>query len=198
MHISTYMKFIITLLLQYACLHNLLRCTIDNKNKFHIDSLWIFFSLFHLIFFLFPSTFFILFLYLLGLLMYLSDGASELLPLKKPWIAFIYILFFFLIVSTFISHTIVSIMLMPLITRIGVSMQIPEVIVIGSTLAISGGMILSSSSFPNVYSLYLQDDFNTNYLKKNDYYRVGLPISVITIFLIATIGFVFINLVIQN
>ena len=85
-----------------------------------------------------------------GLLEYLADGIIDTLPLRNPWLALIFILSFVLTISIFVSHTVASIILMPIIARIGVSLQIPEVVVIGSAFAVSGAMALPFSSFPNV------------------------------------------------
>lgn len=128
-----------------------------------------------------------------GLLEYLTDGIIEALPLKNPWLALVLILFFVMAISTFVSHTVASIILMPIIARIGVSLQMPEVVVIGSAFAVSGAMALPFSSFPNVNSLLILDDFQRPYLNVRDFMHVGLPMSLLTILLIATVGFAIIN-----
>lgn len=131
-----------------------------------------------------------------GLLAYLADGITGSLPLGKPWIALLYILLFCGGIATFVSHTVASIILMPVIARIGVSIQIPEVAVIGSAFAVSAAMALPFSSFPNVNSLLILDDFQRPYLKVQDFVRTGLPMSLLTILLIATVGFGLINIII--
>ena len=70
-----------------------------------------------------------------GLLEYIFDGIIRALPLQHPWLALLYILLFALVVASFVSHTVASIILMPIIARIGVSMHIPEVVVIGAAFA---------------------------------------------------------------
>jgi phosphate transporter len=131
-----------------------------------------------------------------GLLAYIAEGIQDSLPQDKPWIALVYILLFCGTIATFVSHTVASIILMPIIARIGVSMKIPEVVVIGSAFAVSAAMALPFSSFPNVNSLLILDDFQRPYLKVPDFVKTGLPMSLITIFLIATVGFSLINFVI--
>ena len=133
-----------------------------------------------------------------GLLAYLAAGISESLPASSPWLALLCVLFFCGTIATFVSHTVASIILMPIIVRIGVSMHMPEVMVIGSAFAVSAAMALPFSSFPNVNSLLIVDDFQRPYLKVTDFIRTGLPMSLISIFLVATIGFSFINLIIVN
>lgn len=133
-----------------------------------------------------------------GLLSYLADGITESLPVGRPWLSLVYILLFCGTIATFVSHTVASIILMPVIARIGISMDMPEVVVIGSAFAVSAAMALPFSSFPNVNSLLIVDDFQRPYLKVPDFIKTGLPMSLITIFLIATVGFSLINLIIVS
>ena len=59
-------------------------------------------------------------------------------------------------------------------------------------------MALPFSSFPNVNSLLIVDDLQRPYLDVNDFLRTGLPLSLITVFLIVTLGYLLINtLVVQ-
>ena len=133
-----------------------------------------------------------------GLLAYLASDISESLPVASPWLTLLYVLLFCGAIATFVSHTVASIILMPIIARIGVSMLMPEVMVIGSAFAVSAAMALPFSSFPNVNSLLIVDDFQRPYLKVTDFIKTGLPMSLTTIFLVATVGSYFINLIIVN
>ena len=60
---------------------------------------------------------------------------ASVLPLDQPWLALMCILFFCGGVATFVSHTVAAIILMPVISRIGVSLAIPEMVVVGSAFA---------------------------------------------------------------
>jgi len=123
-----------------------------------------------------------------GLLSYIVSGIISLLPLSHPWISLLCILTFTGTVATFVSHTVAAIILTPVIAHIGVVLGIPEVTVIGSAFAISGAMTLPFSSFPNVNSLLLLDDFQKPYLSVMAFVKTGLPMSIITILLIASFG----------
>lgn len=57
-------------------------------------------------------------------------------------------------------------------------------------------MALPFSSFPNVNSVLIVDDFQKPYLGVTDFVRTGLPLSVICVFLIATLGYGLIKLII--
>ena len=131
-----------------------------------------------------------------GLLGYLSDQITRGLPLSSPWLALLIILLFTATVSTFVSHTVASLILMPLLSTLGITLEIPEVVVIGSAFAVSGAMGLPFSSFPNVNSLLMVDDFQRPYLNVQDFITTGIPLSLLTIILIATLGFILINFII--
>lgn len=57
---------------------------------------------------------------------------------------------------------------------------------------VSAGMSLPFSSFPNVNSLLVKNDFKKSYLTTADYIKTGLPLTCISICLIITIvnGFI--------
>lgn len=50
-------------------------------------------------------------------------------------------------------------------------------------------MALPFSSFPNVNSVLIVDDFQRPYLSVGDFVKTGLPLSVVSVFLIATMGY---------
>jgi phosphate transporter len=63
-------------------------------------------------------------------------------------------------------------------------------------VSVSAAMALPFSSFPNVNSLLIVDDFRKSYLGVNDFIRTGLPMSILAIFLISTVGYTLITLLI--
>lgn len=60
---------------------------------------------------------------------------------------------------------------------------------------VSAAMALPFSSFPNVNSLLIVDDFQQPYLNVADFLKTGLLITLVVILLIATFGFLLIRLV---
>lgn len=128
-----------------------------------------------------------------GLLEYIVNGIVVDLPSQSPWLALLFILTFCGTIATFVSHTVASIILMPVIAHIGVTIDMPVTTTIGSAFAISAAMALPFSSFPNVNSLLLVDDFQQPYLNVSDFIKIGVPVSIITILLISTFGLWLIN-----
>jgi di/tricarboxylate transporter len=108
---------------------------------------------------------------------------------------------------------------MPIITSIGISLGIPEQMVVGSAFAsknnpfrifffpfyfivffflrklVSAAMGLPFSSFPNVNSLLIVDDFQRPYLSVQDFLKSGMLLTVIAVILIATLGYLLISLI---
>eukprot|EP01034_Spumella_vulgaris_P023241 gene23241-29445_t len=131
-----------------------------------------------------------------GLLGFISTGITIALPLDNPFIAFVLILCFCMTVATFISHTVASLILLPIILAVGQTLGMAEIVVMCSAFAVSGAMGLPFSSFPNVNSLLIVDDFHRSYLSTPDFIKTGLPMSIFTLILIATFGALLINLII--
>jgi len=130
-----------------------------------------------------------------GLLVKLAAIVIKVLPAAYPWFSLVQILFLVLVTATFISHTVAAIILLPIIGDMGVTLGLPETVVMGSAMAISAAMALPFSSFPNVNTLRIKDDSKASYLSSFDFARVGLPMSFITVLLIATLGLGLIDLV---
>lgn len=58
---------------------------------------------------------------------------------------------------------------------------------------VSAAMALPFSSFPNVNSLLIVDDFQQPFLSVQDFLKTGLVVSLVTLLLIATLGFLLIH-----
>ncbi len=55
--------------------------------------------------------------------------------------------------------------------------------------AVSAGMALPFSSFPNVNSMLIVDDFQKPYLSNKDFLISGTIMSIISVLLVATFGY---------
>lgn len=87
------------------------------------------------------------------------------------------------------SHTVASLILTPIIVDIAVSTGQVQIVVMLSTLMMSGAMSLPMSSFPNANSLLVDDDFGRNFLHPMDFIKHGSAISVIVFGALCTIGY---------
>lgn len=99
-------------------------------------------------------------------------------------------------ISTFVSHTVAALILMPLIVEVGVKCGNPILLGAAAALAVSSGCALPFSSFPNVTALLVTDDFQRKYLRVPDFLASGLPMSLVSVVLISTFGYALIELVV--
>lgn len=148
-----------------------------------------------------------------GLLKTLSESLVQTLPSGSVWVVTVSLCTLVLCLTTFVSHTVASIILLPIIVQISVQIGHPHIPVICCALAISAGMpntakcswrdlfahstlwlfwlamALPFSSFPNINSLLVLDDHGQPYLQVQDFLRVGVTFSLITSVLIVTLGY---------
>lgn len=124
-----------------------------------------------------------------GLLQIVTEGVAPEIEKLPTWIAFACVMLFVLVVTTFVSHTVSSIILIPAIITIGAAIGHVKMIVVAAGLMLSGAMALPMSSFPNVNSLLLEDDYGNPYLHVVDFLKFGGPFSVIVVFILLTAGY---------
>jgi phosphate transporter len=94
-----------------------------------------------------------------------------------------------LIISTFVSHTVAALILMPLLVELGAQVGDAAGVGVTAAFAISAAMALPFSSFPNVLILTATDDLDNQYLQVNDFLISGLPMSLIATVTIGTFGY---------
>jgi phosphate transporter len=92
-------------------------------------------------------------------------------------------------ITTFVSHTVAALILTPLVVTIGNQAGQVRVILMLATLMMSGTMSLPMSSFPNINSLLVDDDFNRPFIHPKDYISHGTVISVGLLIVLATAGY---------
>ncbi|KIJ62970.1 hypothetical protein HYDPIDRAFT_182597 [Hydnomerulius pinastri MD-312] len=97
-----------------------------------------------------------------------------------------------LIISTFISHTIASVLLVPIAKEVGQSLpgNRANLLIFITGLICSAGMGMPVSGFPNQTAATQEDDLGQLYLTNIDFLKNGVPASVIATLVVATVGFV--------
>lgn len=95
-----------------------------------------------------------------------------------------------LVVATFISHTIATVLLAPIAAQVGERLDTPHprLLIMATTLAASAAMGLPVSGFPNMTAASLEDRSGQRYLSVRDFLRSGLLASVLCGVVIATVG----------
>ncbi|EJD49604.1 Sodium/sulfate symporter [Auricularia subglabra TFB-10046 SS5] len=96
-----------------------------------------------------------------------------------------------LVVSTFISHTIASVLLVPIASEVGANLEgnHARLLIFLTGLLCSTGMGMPVSGFPNQTAANQEDEMGQLYLTNVDFLKNGVPASVIAAFVVATVGF---------
>lgn len=96
-----------------------------------------------------------------------------------------------LTMATFVSHTVAALIVVPLVSEIGSSMEDPHprLLIMISALLCSAAMGLPTSGFPNVTAICMTDEFGKPYLTVNTFITRGVPSSVIAYIIIVSVGY---------
>ncbi|ORZ15033.1 SPX domain-domain-containing protein [Absidia repens] len=117
----------------------------------------------------------------------IKDGIQDL-----PVIAILAVFAFLILVfSTFVSHTVAALVIIPIVQQVGQTLPTPHpnLLVMGAGLACSAGMGLPVSGYPNMTASGLEDRFGNPYLTSRDFIVTGVPTSVVCTLLIFTLGY---------
>lgn len=98
------------------------------------------------------------------------------------------------LISVFVSHTVSSIILLPLFLRIGQTFNEPQLFVLGGTAAASCAMATNVASFPNLTVSELQDEEGEYYLGTSEMTTAGAIMTVGCLFVLLTVGCTYLSL----
>ncbi|WFD33882.1 low-affinity phosphate transporter [Malassezia cuniculi] len=101
-----------------------------------------------------------------------------------------------LVVATFISHTIAAVLLIPIAAQMGESLSPPQprLLIMATALTASAAMGLPISGFPNMTAVSLEDEVGHRYVSVKTFLRVGVPASIVSTFIIGTLGYVIMSM----
>ena len=111
----------------------------------------------------------------------------------KP--VFVIVLVFGIVIltmATFVSHTVAAMIIVPLMSEIGSKLPSGDhsrLLIMLAAFLCSGAMGLPTSGFPNVTAISMIDDVGDRYLTVGNFITRGVPASVLTYFVIVTIGY---------
>lgn len=123
-----------------------------------------------------------------GLLAILTELARERLA-SSPWLLVSQLVLILIAATTFVSHTVAALVLMPLVVDLGVAAGVPERAVLVGALACSAACALPMTSFPNVNSLMATDDSGTPWLGVKHFLQAGIPMTALVGFMLCTVGY---------
>ncbi|KAJ8600373.1 hypothetical protein CTAYLR_000711 [Chrysophaeum taylorii] len=107
------------------------------------------------------------------LLAYLGQNLSPYLPIHHPPILGVLVVTFVSLVSTFVSHTVSAIIVMPLVVQLSLEAHAAAPLGLAAALAISAAQALPFSSLPNLNSLTKTDSNRKNYLVSSHFIIYG-------------------------
>ncbi|KAF8638963.1 hypothetical protein AX17_001824 [Amanita inopinata Kibby_2008] len=102
-----------------------------------------------------------------------------------------------LVISTFISHTIASVLLVPIAKEVGSNLPggHSNLLIFITGLICSTGMGMPVSGFPNQTAATQEDELGESYLTNVDFLKNGVPASVMAALVVSTVGFVLMRLI---
>nr|ODN89069.1 phosphate transporter [Cryptococcus depauperatus CBS 7841] len=126
-----------------------------------------------------------------GLLDMLDDLLSHLVEGMGLYSILIVFSVLALLVATFISHTIAAVLLVPIATRIGGSLDEPHprLLIMATALICSAGMGLPVSGFPNMTAIAQENKIGHRYLGASDFLKNGVVASILAMLVIVTVGY---------
>ncbi|EIN03935.1 Sodium/sulfate symporter [Punctularia strigosozonata HHB-11173 SS5] len=102
-----------------------------------------------------------------------------------------------LVISTFISHTIASVLLVPIAKEVGNNLpgNHANLLIFITGLICSTGMGMPVSGFPNQTAANQEDELGQLYLSNMDFLKNGVPASIIATLVVSTIGYLLMRLI---
>ncbi|OZJ03698.1 hypothetical protein BZG36_03498 [Bifiguratus adelaidae] len=126
-----------------------------------------------------------------GLLRYIASQIQDVVQGLNPFEVFFIFGCLVLCVTTFISHTVGALIILPIVAEVGAGLPDPHprLLVMGAALICSAAMGLPVSGFPNMNAIMLENEMGTPYLTTLDFLKNGVPSSILTTLIVVTVGY---------
>jgi di/tricarboxylate transporter len=132
-----------------------------------------------------------------GLLSVISAELTPMLENLSPFVCTAILSAIVVVVTSFISHTVGALIILPVVAKIGEMLPDPRprTLVMAAALMCSGGMGLPVSSFPNMNAISLEDSRGVPWLTVRDFLLVGVLSSAIAWFFAVSVGYTIMTLI---
>lgn len=126
-----------------------------------------------------------------GLLYWIATNTYNSIQGLSLWNVLFLFSTFVLIITTFISHSIGAMILLPIVQGVGQQMTPPrpQILTFIVTLICSAGMGLPVSGFPNMVAISQRNPDGKDYINTKDFCIIGIPCSIIVYLCIVSIGY---------
>jgi phosphate transporter len=127
-----------------------------------------------------------------GLLLILSNYVKQLVSHLSLYGILCVFCVFVLVATTFISHTVGALIVLPIVAEVGSSLPDPhpKLLVMAGALMCSCAMGLPVSGFPNMNAIMMEDEMGVRYLSVMDFIKAGVPSSFLLYFVVISLGYV--------
>jgi di/tricarboxylate transporter len=126
-----------------------------------------------------------------GLLRVITAELTPMLQDLSPFYCTAVLTGIVVIVTSFISHTVGALIILPVVAKIGEILPDPRprTLVMAAAMMCSGGMGLPVSSFPNMNAISLEDSRGVPWLQVSDFLQIGVVSSAIAWFFCISVGY---------
>ncbi|TBU27768.1 Sodium/sulfate symporter [Dichomitus squalens] len=133
-----------------------------------------------------------------GLLNIIGDGIRHSISGMDLYPVVLLLSAIVVVISTFISHTIAAVLLVPIAQVVGKSIpggDYSNLLIFITGLICSTGMGMPVSGFPNQTAATQVDEMGQLYLSNVDFLKVGVPASLIATTVVATVGYLLMRVI---
>ncbi|ORY04912.1 hypothetical protein K493DRAFT_205184 [Basidiobolus meristosporus CBS 931.73] len=126
-----------------------------------------------------------------GLLHAVAQYLCAVIEDLSPWNALVITCSAILVMSTFFSHSVGALVILPLVTNMKNTLPSAHLrlLTMSATLMCSGAMGLPISGFSNMIAAMHESEVGVRYLSNKDFLKNGIPASCLVLLIIVTIGY---------
>ncbi|RHZ77664.1 hypothetical protein Glove_174g69 [Diversispora epigaea] len=132
-----------------------------------------------------------------GLLHTIAKSIQSMVGSYNAWQILVIFASLVLVMTTFISHTVGALIILPIVAEVGnqLSDPHPNLLVMGSALMCSLAMGLPVSGFPNMNAIMMEDEMGVRYLNTADFIKSGVPGSLLGFLTVITVGYLLLTFI---
>ena len=123
------------------------------------------------------------------LLALLTDPLIPWLSGHDVWVVCLVMVLLVFVLTSFVPHTVAALILTPVVITIGGAIHHTHSLVFSTIFMLNLTMSLPISTFPNINSWLVDDDFHRPFLHARDFVKHGVGVSLLMVALMSTVGY---------
>jgi len=128
------------------------------------------------------------------LLALLTDPLIPLLADQGVWVVCVSMIALISVLTSFVPHTVAALILAPVMVAVGSAIHHTHSLVFTLVFMLNLTMSLPISTFPNINSWMVDDDFHRPFLHARDFVRHGVGVTLLMAGMMATVGYTLLRL----